>query len=90
MNGPDGTGYRNESAFVEIRAPERIVFDHLKPMHWFRVTATFAEAGAETKLTFRMTFDTAEECARVKVFVVEANEQNFDKLEAVLAAMPKD
>ncbi len=90
MNGPDGTGYRNESAFVEIRAPERIVFDHLKPMHWFRVTATFAEAGAETKLTFCMTFDTAEECARVKVFVVEANEQNFDKLEAVLAAMPKD
>jgi uncharacterized protein YndB with AHSA1/START domain len=88
MHGPDGTDYHNESEFVEMVAPERIVLDHLKPMHRFRVTATFDEAGeGKTTLTFRMTFDTAEECERVKHFVVDANEQNFDRLEAVLAGM---
>ena len=90
MHGPDGTDYHNESEFVEMRAPERIVFDHLRPMHRFRVTAKFEDAGGKTAVTFRMTFDTAEECERVEGFVAEANEQNFDKLEAVLAAMPKD
>src|SRR5262245_39921619 len=29
MHGPDGTDYRNESVFVEIVPPERIVFDHV-------------------------------------------------------------
>lgn len=90
MHAPDGTDYHNESEFVEMRAPERIVFDHLRPMHRFRVTAKFDEHGAQTTVTFRMTFDTAEECERVKGFVVEANEQNFDRLEIVLSAMPKD
>lgn len=90
MHGPDGTDYHNESAFVEMRAPERIVFDHLRPMHSFRVTAMSEDAAGKTAVTFRMTFETVEECERVKAFVAEANEQNFDKLEAVLAAMPKD
>jgi hypothetical protein len=37
--------------------------------------------------TFRMLFETAAECERVKIFAVEANEQNFDRLEAELAKM---
>lgn len=86
MHGPDGMDYHNESEFVEIVKPERIVFDHLKPMHRFRVDTILEEVDAKTKLTFRMTFDTAEECERVKSFVVEANEQNLDRLESVLAA----
>jgi hypothetical protein len=32
-----------------------------------------------------MRFDTAEECAKVKWFAVDANEQNLDRLEAHLA-----
>jgi hypothetical protein len=34
-----------------------------------------------------MLFDTAAECAKVKGFAVEANEQNLDRLEAQLAKM---
>jgi hypothetical protein len=34
-----------------------------------------------------MRHPTASECARVKPFVVEANEQNFDRLAAELARM---
>ena len=41
MHGPDGTDYPNESEFLEITKPSTIVFDHLRPMHKFRVTATF-------------------------------------------------
>ena len=34
-----------------------------------------------------MRFETAAECAKVKGFVPEANEQNLDRLEAELARM---
>lgn len=87
MHSPDGTDYPNRSVFVELVKPERIVFDHLKPMHKFQVVATFAEQAGKTKLTFRMVFKSAAECAKVKVYAVEANEQNFDRLEAQLAKM---
>jgi uncharacterized protein YndB with AHSA1/START domain len=29
MHGRDGTNYPNESVFVEVVAPERVVFEHL-------------------------------------------------------------
>src|SRR5215210_6810903 len=44
MHGPDGTDYRNECVFIEIVKPERIVFRHLKPVHEFQMTLTFAGA----------------------------------------------
>jgi uncharacterized protein YndB with AHSA1/START domain len=87
MHGPDGVDYENKSVFVEVVKPERIVFNHLEPMHKFQVTAGFVEQAGKTKVTFRMLFESAAECDRVKVFVVEANEQNFDRLEAELAKM---
>ncbi len=87
MHGPDGTDYHNKSVFVEIIKPEKIVFDHLMPMHRFRVTTTFTEEAGRTRVTFRMRFETAEECERIKAYVVTANEENFDRLEAELARM---
>lgn len=87
MHGPDGTDYRNESVFVEVVEPERIVFDHERTMHRFRMTITFAELGGRTLLTWRMRFESAEECAKVRTFAVEANEQNFDRLQEQLTMM---
>ena len=86
MHGPDGTDYKNESVFVEIVKPERIVFDHLSGPR-FRVTAIFEELGGKTKVTFRQLFETADACNGVKRYAVPANEQNFDKLAGHLAAM---
>jgi uncharacterized protein YndB with AHSA1/START domain len=86
MHGPDGTDYKNHSVFVEIVKPDRIVLDHLSGPK-FRLTATLAEQGARTRLTWRMRFETAAERDRAKVYVVDANEQNFDRLEAQLAKM---
>jgi uncharacterized protein YndB with AHSA1/START domain len=86
MHGPNGADHQNQSVFVEIAKPERIVFDHVSAPA-FQVTATFAEEGGKTRLTFRMLFATAAECDKVKGLVVRANEENFDRLEAELARM---
>lgn len=84
MHGPDGTDYRNESEFVEL-AIGRIVLDHLRPMHRFRMTMTYDEVDGKTLATWRMRFETAEECAKVKPWVEAANEQNLNRLAALLA-----
>jgi uncharacterized protein YndB with AHSA1/START domain len=85
MRGPDGSVYENVSRFVTIDAPERIVFEHLGPMHWYRMTITLAECPGGTRLTWHMAFASAEECAKVRDFVLPANEENFDRLAAHLA-----
>jgi len=87
MHGPDGTDYTNESIFIEVERPERIVFRHLKPMHRFLMTVLFGEEGGKTRLTWRMLFESTAECDRVRAFAGAANEQNFDRLEAQLAEM---
>ena len=84
MHGPDGVDYHNKSVFVEIKYPERIVFDHLKPMHKFQVTATFESIENKTQLTFQMLFESTEEYEKVKTFAIDANEQNFDRLESYI------
>jgi uncharacterized protein YndB with AHSA1/START domain len=86
MHGPDGKDYKNRSVFVAVAPPERIVFDHLSG-HLFRLTATFDDAAGKTRVTFRQTFETAAECAKVKGFAVDANEQNLDRLEAEVKRM---
>ncbi len=89
MHGPDGANYNNESVFVEIVEQERIVFDHVcNPL--FRVVATFEEKPGGTAITFRMIFPTEAQCEAVKPLCIPSNEQNFDRLEAVLATMPID
>ncbi len=87
MHGPDGTNYPNHSVFEEIAKPDRIVFRHLGAGHEFQMTILLEERGVKTQLTWRMLFDTAEHCERVRGFVVPANEQNFDRIEAQLAKM---
>ncbi len=86
MHGPDGVDYKNKSVFVEVVKPERIVFQHVSGPQ-FQVTATFAEQAGKTRLTFQMLFETAAERDKAKVYAVEANKQNFDRLEAQLAKM---
>ena len=85
MCAPDGSRFENQSAFVEIEPGARIVFDHLGPMHPFRMTMTYVAEGTGTRLTWRMTHESAEAAERMRAFVPEANEQNFDRLLAVLA-----
>ncbi len=84
MHGPDGVNYPNESIFIEIIEPELIVFKHVTNPK-FQIVATFEEVPDDrTKLTFRMIFGTPELCSQVKIYAVEKNEENFDRLEKEL------
>lgn len=83
MHGPDGTDYPVEHVFLEVTAPERVVFRHLVKHgsdHGFEMTLTFAEREARTVVGWRQRFDSVAECRRVAPFVVEATEQNLDRL----------
>jgi uncharacterized protein YndB with AHSA1/START domain len=84
MHGPDGTDYENLCVFEEIVSPERVVLYHLETVHKFRLSGIFTKADTGTHVEFRQVFESAEECQRIRSFVTEANEQNLDRLEAVL------
>lgn len=84
MHGPDGTDYHNENCFTEIISPERIVFDHLEPIHTFTTTVVFEETGGHTRLVLSMVFDLLSEYEKVNEFIAVANQENFDRLETVL------
>jgi uncharacterized protein YndB with AHSA1/START domain len=84
MHGPDGANYDNLSEFLEVTPAARVVFQHLEPVHRFRMTMTFAVRGAQTELTWTMRFETADEVVKIGKFIAAANEQNFDRLAAHL------
>ncbi len=83
MSGPDGTDYRNESVFIDVVPDIRIVFDHLTG-HRFRTTAEFIPRGEGTVLRWTMVFEDPEEYERMKEFIAGANEENLDRLEAMM------
>lgn len=84
MHGPDKGNYVNESEFTKIEVPSTIEWKRFsKPL--FQVQVTFEEINnGQTFMVFKMLFDTAEDCRKVKPFAVEKNEENFDKLELEL------
>jgi len=91
LHGPDGTDYQNEYFAVEIAEPEQIVISHPDPAHDFQLIVTLAEAGEnKTRLTWRQVFSSREHFDEVRPFVVEANEQVLDRLEAEVARIPSD
>ena len=87
MHGPDKGNYQNECVFLNVDPPSLIAWDRVsKPL--FRVVATFdAIAVGKTELTFRMQFNTKEDCDKIRKFAPDKNEENFDKLEIVLSAI---
>jgi uncharacterized protein YndB with AHSA1/START domain len=84
MRGLDGAEYPMRKVFVEVAEPERIVLDHIDPVHGFRMFMTFREAPEGTVLDWIMVFDFTDEAAKVRPFIGPANEQNFDRLNALL------
>lgn len=87
MHGPDGKDYPNESTFILIDSPSRLVFNHDSNPK-FQVEATFdVVKPTTTKVTFRMKFNTVEECNKLRAFVTDKNEENFDRLGAEMEVM---
>jgi uncharacterized protein YndB with AHSA1/START domain len=86
MHGPNGTDFENESQIVEFEKPERIVFEHLRPFHWYRMTMTYRPMGERTELKWVMNLEASPDSEKMKAFIEQANEQNFDRLAAHLAS----
>lgn len=87
MHGPEKGNYHNDVEFVKIEEPNLIAWKrYSKPL--FKVVFVLDEiAQNQTRLTFRMVFDTEEECNKLKGFVVDKNEENFDRLEELLKSI---
>ena len=87
MHGPEKGNYENECEFIKIEEPSLIAWKRFsKPI--FQVLFTFeAVAADQTTIVFKMLFDDAETCRKVKTFAVDKNEENFDKLECELLNM---
>jgi uncharacterized protein YndB with AHSA1/START domain len=83
MHGPDGTDYLNESYFEELVPDSRIVIHHACPPN-FKLFVELAPDGEGTHLTWEQVFEDAETAKAVKQRVGSANEQNIDRLTAVL------
>ena len=85
MTNSDGLDFDNHSTFELVEAPDRIRFLHHLPMHVFRMDMHFSPTEDGTRLTWRMLFEKNAENLKLKKFIAAANEQNFERLEAVLA-----
>jgi uncharacterized protein YndB with AHSA1/START domain len=93
MDGPDGKRYPNRMTFLQMKAPELLVFDHSddsddsndKP-YKFRVTITFeSQSNGKTVVTLRQLHTTkAQREAGIAFGAVEIGNTTMDKLEAHL------
>jgi uncharacterized protein YndB with AHSA1/START domain len=86
MHGPDGSSYPNESVFLELHAPSKLVIHHVSQPR-FALTVTLAAHETGTAITWSQAFEDAAVAARVRHIVEPANEQNLDRLVSVLAVL---
>jgi uncharacterized protein YndB with AHSA1/START domain len=84
MHAPDGSKFDNDSEFIEIDRPHKISFLHKGPMHVFTLTMDFVPRGAQTELIWTMDSQNMGENKEMIGFIEAANQQNFDKLAALL------
>lgn len=95
MHGPDGTDYPNESTFIEVVKPERIVMAHGgttpgKKAVSFHATWTFEEVGEkQTKVTLHSVFPSKEELDRVirEFGALEGGKQTLARLGEYVSKM---
>jgi uncharacterized protein YndB with AHSA1/START domain len=87
MHGPDGQDYANECVFLET-SEQKIVVRHVcAPL--FTLTVTLTQSDGQTRLDWQQAFDDPQLAASLAHIVVPANEQNLDRLNAVLLAKAK-
>lgn len=84
MRNSDGQDFLNHSTFEAVNAPEEIRFFHHGPIHAFTMIMTYSETEDGTRLTWRMLFEKSRESLDMKPFIAAANEQNFERLAALL------
>ena len=79
MHGPKGHNFPNESVFVEIESPRKIVIQHVSGPK-YRLTIVLASSAAGTVVSWSQAFENSEVAKRIEHIVAPANEQNLDRL----------
>ena len=84
MHGPEKGNYENSSVFRTVEPFRSIGWTRIsKPI--FDMEVGFERMGpSKTRISFRMIFETAAACAKIKGFAGPKNEENFDRLEREL------
>lgn len=83
MHSPDGINYPNENRFLEINPFSKIVIRHLS-VPCFTLTIALEPEHNGTHLSWTQTFDDSKVAAAVKHIVEPSNEQNLNRLHALL------
>ncbi len=82
MHGPGGKHHDNESEFLELEST-RVVIHHVS-LPRYRLTVSFVPDDRGTRIRWSQEFEDAGVAAKIRHIVEPANEQNLDRLQAVL------
>lgn len=87
MHGPEKGNYENSSVFKTIEPGKLISWTRVsQPL--FDMEVKFDPVNdLQTTISFRMIFETVEECEKIRRFAGPKNEENFDRLERELLNM---
>lgn len=89
MHGPEKGNYENSSIFKLVEPHKLITWTRVSQPH-FDMEVEFKKLNDfKTSISFKMIFDTAEECDKIKRFAGPKNEENFDRLERELLNLVK-
>jgi len=84
MHGPEKGNYENSSVF-KIIEPMKLISWRRVSQPIFEMEVQFEEISiSQTRITFRMVFNTVEECEKIRRYAEPKNEENFDRLEREL------
>ncbi len=84
MHGPEIGHYENSSVFQIVEPLKLVAWKRVsKPLFEMEIGFTKLD-DATTEISFRMIFDTEEECEKIRRFAGPKNEENFDRLEKEL------
>jgi uncharacterized protein YndB with AHSA1/START domain len=84
MHGPEKGNYENASVFKTVE-PCRLVSWTRNSQPLFDMEVGFERLNeSQTMISFRMIFQTIEECEKIRRFALPKNEENFDRLEREL------
>jgi uncharacterized protein YndB with AHSA1/START domain len=84
MHGPEKGNYENSSVFKMVE-PNKIIRWTRTSQPLFDMEVGFEKINdSKSKISFRMIFNTVEECNKIKSFAEPKNEENFNRLEREL------
>lgn len=85
MHAPNGASYANEGVFRELQPDAWLVIEHVVAPR-FTLTVTLTASGHQTHVAWVQEFESAELAAKMRPISTGANEENLDRLQALVEA----